>query len=763
MSATRPTLSKSEYLDKYLNPPPGDPPTEVAADLGDDIAQIFEDAYDESGDMLAALREVENVLGSSTEQAQAYARERSGELITGIDETTRDAIQNMIEAAQAEGLSDAELADSLETAFALSPQRAELIARTENQTAFNMGTLQALMDAGEEYVVVSDPDLCGEEVCNVDGETWTIEEAQAEPLGHPNCGRMFRPLTAEELAEVLAEEPGDSAVALAADPDFESKHPRNEKGEFEDGSVEGPVPRSRWAKIGDVVRVVNGTMTGRVTHIAANQSIPAATVVWDNPKYPGTSGRHTITTLVVVGGKKFAFDESLHPRVPSGSPGGGEFTDAEGGGVQVAPDAAGIGPNAWLVGGGAGWNEAQLVTLNANKQAVLDEAAHLKTLGYDPIDARQVAELRVINGETHAEAIKASMEASQQALKEEAAKNAWITGTWSPYYKGVLNDNKELVLKETERLKALGVAADVAPTMAEGNVIDGNTPDQIAEKSYAEKEAEDEELSDEDALQAEHDARHADVSDSLATDPPEVADSIAAEWAAWQQGDDERWGHDGFDRYDAIKRLEESGYSHSDAVGILEAVKHYTASGAEDINSKLWHGEHLSEGDKNFVGKLNAYIAAIPPYPGEEPLSRGTFVSQATWEKLTETGVFTSKGYFSASSKEEVSKNFLPYGTDVRHSTLFVVDRHATGRSVEPNSDNGGELEVIFRPGTSFAIQSIEDRGARDPLRQGGGSKARYVIHLKEIPPWKVPDPRQRSLFQPGMEGFHFPVKRTYK
>jgi hypothetical protein len=65
--------------------------------------------------------------------------------------------------------------------------RADLIARTETSTAFNLGTIQALKDAGEDYVVVSDPDECGEDVCDVDGETWTIEEAEAEPIGHPNA------------------------------------------------------------------------------------------------------------------------------------------------------------------------------------------------------------------------------------------------------------------------------------------------------------------------------------------------------------------------------------------------------------------------------------------------------------------------------------------------------------------------------------------------------------------------------------------------
>ena len=214
-------------------------------DIGDELASVFEESYKAAGLTLAKSRTVGVVTPNAKANAEAYARARAGDAITDIDATTHDAVQRVIGNALRDSLSQQETADKLSGLF--GDARAQTIARTEAQTAYNAGTISALKDAGEEYAVVNDPCECGEEVCDVDGEIWTLEECEAQLLGHPNCARNFRPLTEDELADVKEEEATDDAEGFAfleariallearqafGDSFDEDKHPRDEKGRF---------------------------------------------------------------------------------------------------------------------------------------------------------------------------------------------------------------------------------------------------------------------------------------------------------------------------------------------------------------------------------------------------------------------------------------------------------------------------------------------------------------------------------------------------
>jgi SPP1 gp7 family putative phage head morphogenesis protein len=223
-----------------------------ASDLGVDFAGIFADAYRAAGDALSAARGAAAELGSASDAAAAYADERAGSLITDIDATTAERVQGIIASAVQDGQSTIEVQSRLDTLF--GTDRAEMIARTEMGTAWNIGVVNALKDAGEEYVYVSDGDY-DEECQNADGEIWTLEEAEANPLEHPNCERQFRPLTEDELAEQRAEDGEEEAQAEEAasvrpeiverllqmerevfEAEFdEEKHPRDDHGRWTDG------------------------------------------------------------------------------------------------------------------------------------------------------------------------------------------------------------------------------------------------------------------------------------------------------------------------------------------------------------------------------------------------------------------------------------------------------------------------------------------------------------------------------------------------
>jgi HK97 family phage portal protein len=128
-----------------------------------------------------------------------FVRERVGERIKGINAVTRDKVQAAVKTAVEDGLSPADLAASLSESAAFSPERAELIARTETGMAYNDSAVQTYRSLDVEHVQVIDGD--GDAECShADGATWTIDQALSEPLGHPNCVRDFIPVVEGKAA-----------------------------------------------------------------------------------------------------------------------------------------------------------------------------------------------------------------------------------------------------------------------------------------------------------------------------------------------------------------------------------------------------------------------------------------------------------------------------------------------------------------------------------------------------------------------------------
>jgi hypothetical protein len=130
-----------------------------------------------------------------------------------IEETTRQEVNALVTRAVSKGWSISQFKRELEESGLFESDRAELIARTELGLAQNAGRLASYREAEVEYVVVQDANECETDVCDVDGEVWTVDEADAEPLGHPNCTRSFRPATRDEVAEEEAAQLEDEEAA----------------------------------------------------------------------------------------------------------------------------------------------------------------------------------------------------------------------------------------------------------------------------------------------------------------------------------------------------------------------------------------------------------------------------------------------------------------------------------------------------------------------------------------------------------------------
>lgn len=132
--------------------------------------------------------------------------------VSGITDISREKVRRLVATAVDRGYSLDQLVRGVEedgfaglralvegwasTATGTAGTRAALIAVTETATAYNLSGVAAYADSGVVNMVeVFDgtvDDICAEAVAT---SPWTLEQANDDPLGHPNCQRAFGPVT----------------------------------------------------------------------------------------------------------------------------------------------------------------------------------------------------------------------------------------------------------------------------------------------------------------------------------------------------------------------------------------------------------------------------------------------------------------------------------------------------------------------------------------------------------------------------------------
>lgn len=111
-----------------------------------------------------------------------------------VAETTKQEIRDLVSKQASEGWSVQELAAAIqERGIVASATRAATISRSETGTAYNLGSVAAYRAGGITHVTVLDGDE-DEPCASANGATWTLEEAEQNPLGHPNCTRSYAPI-----------------------------------------------------------------------------------------------------------------------------------------------------------------------------------------------------------------------------------------------------------------------------------------------------------------------------------------------------------------------------------------------------------------------------------------------------------------------------------------------------------------------------------------------------------------------------------------
>ena len=118
------------------------------------------------------------------DQVVAYVLRKTGLRIGGINETTREAIGDVVLAGLDESLTASEIADRVGELGVFNESRAEMIARTETAFAYNAAAISSYRELGVQEVTAIDGD--GDPECaDRDGKTFSVEEAQ-DIEDHPN-------------------------------------------------------------------------------------------------------------------------------------------------------------------------------------------------------------------------------------------------------------------------------------------------------------------------------------------------------------------------------------------------------------------------------------------------------------------------------------------------------------------------------------------------------------------------------------------------
>ena len=151
--------------------------------------QLLELAYADAGDLLGDS----SIRWDISNPRVKDVIEGLAKKIKDVAETTREDVRRWVEVGTEEGLSVQKIAEQIRSNAAnIAPSRALTIARTESAVAYSSGAILAYGDAGVSKVEVLDGD--DDEACAAaNGQIWTLDEAMAEPIAHPNCTRAFAP------------------------------------------------------------------------------------------------------------------------------------------------------------------------------------------------------------------------------------------------------------------------------------------------------------------------------------------------------------------------------------------------------------------------------------------------------------------------------------------------------------------------------------------------------------------------------------------
>ena len=188
----------------------------------DDLATVMANSGKQALTQIG-IEHQHNLVNQVNDDSVAYAKERSAEMVGKkyvggilvdnpdaewvITDATRDEIQSLVAQVTTGDLKLTDLSQAIQDAAAFSPERAEMIARTEIITANAQGSLSGFKAAQSIGVKVKKEWLPDAEACpicleNSDAGPIDLDEefpsGDDAPTAHPNCECVLIPVTGDE-------------------------------------------------------------------------------------------------------------------------------------------------------------------------------------------------------------------------------------------------------------------------------------------------------------------------------------------------------------------------------------------------------------------------------------------------------------------------------------------------------------------------------------------------------------------------------------
>lgn len=178
---------------------------ELVEALSADLVKAF-GAGGGTGLELIGLADDRRLVNLVSDEAVAFAERHGAELVTELEETTRDALRIAVTSALEDGLTTADFADLIEGDSAFSADRAEMIARTELATAHVQGSLTAWYESGVvsgKQSLLADTHPVPDE-CDDNAEAGVIDLDEDFPSG--DAGPPYHPFCLCDVAPVVSGE-----------------------------------------------------------------------------------------------------------------------------------------------------------------------------------------------------------------------------------------------------------------------------------------------------------------------------------------------------------------------------------------------------------------------------------------------------------------------------------------------------------------------------------------------------------------------------
>jgi len=172
--------------------------------LSDMLTRYAKASFKQAEGEIKNIGDIELSDSRRNELIDSVVEDRLSFLLPEFERVTKEKVGSLVSNA----LDKKQLKDSIADAYATSDEREQLISKTENAVIGNITRIKAAKESSLIVaVLVSDGDGCT--ICStIDGQIWSLEEAESNPIQHPNCIRQFTFLTADE-AKIIADKIGE--------------------------------------------------------------------------------------------------------------------------------------------------------------------------------------------------------------------------------------------------------------------------------------------------------------------------------------------------------------------------------------------------------------------------------------------------------------------------------------------------------------------------------------------------------------------------